>query len=284
MLEIKTLESTTIEQITEAFNVAFTNYFFPIKFSEAQFEEKFATEGGRLDLSVGVFENEKLVAFILHFVDLKNGEKYIYNGGTGVIEAFRGNQLTSKMYDFISPILKVAKVDKMILEVLTQNTAALKIYETQGFKIKREVYCFGGQLNGRIHNQLTNEFNIVTLKTINWALLQTFWDYPPTWQNSITTMNNIQEQISFIGIKKDNQLVGYVIYNPKFRRIHQMAIAKTHRNIGLGSRLLNHIYQLEKEKISFINVDSRTKGLKVFLEKRGFINHTNQYEMEINLV
>jgi ribosomal protein S18 acetylase RimI-like enzyme len=133
MLEIKTLESTTIEQITEAFNVAFTNYFFPIKFSEAQFEEKFATEGGRLDLSVGVFENEKLVAFILHFVDLKNGEKYIYNGGTGVIEAFRGNQLTYKMYDFISPILKVAKVDKMILEVLTQNTAALKIYETQGF-------------------------------------------------------------------------------------------------------------------------------------------------------
>jgi ribosomal protein S18 acetylase RimI-like enzyme len=281
MLKIKTLEETTFEEITAAFNAAFSDYFFTIKFSRKQLEEKLSTEGGRFDLSVGVFEDGKLVAFILHFIDVKNGEKYIYNGGTGVIPAYRGNKLTSKMYDFITPILNSINIDKMSLEVLTQNIPAIRIYQQQGFKIQREVCCFSGQLNQRNANKLVEKFNIVTLKTVNWNLLQTFWDYEPTWQNSIMTINKLQEQVSFIGIQKDNDILGYLIYNPKLKRVHQMAIAKTHRNLGLGNGLLNHIYQLEKEKISFLNIDSRMESFKYLLEKRGFVNYTNQYEMEL---
>jgi len=59
-----------------------------------------------------------------------------------------------------------------------------------------------------------------------------------------------------------------------------MAIDK---NIGLGSYLLKYISNIEEQGISFINIDSRMSNIKKFLEKRGFQNTFNQYEMELKL-
>lgn len=280
MLKICTLENTAFGEIAETYNLAFSDYLFPLKLNSEQLKNKFSSEGGKLDKSVGVFENDILVAFILHFEDLINGEKVIYNGGTGVIPEFRGNNLTAKMYEFILPKFKSENADKMILEVLTQNLAALRTYQNQGFKITRELSCFKGKLNNFTSNILDETFEIKKITKLNWDLLQSFWDCEPTWQNSISTMNNLHEENISIGIEKESELIGYLVYNPQMKRIHQIAVHQNFRNIGIGSRLLNFISKMEGEDFSIINVDSRMKTIKNFLEKRGFVNYTNQYEME----
>jgi len=62
-----------------------------------------------------------------------------------------------------------------------------------------------------------------------------------------------------------------------------MAIDPNHRNIGLGSHLLNRLSANETQGISIINIDSKTEHFKAFLEKRGLNNSFDQYEMERKL-
>lgn len=277
MFKFDTLENSNPEEIVETFNTAFSDYFFPMKFTKEQLERKILVEGGRLDLSVGAFKNDKLIAFILHFADKK---AVVYNGGTGVVPDFRGNNLTSKMYEFIKPKLIANKFEIMILEVLTQNSPAIKTYQNQGFKITRKLSCFKGKLKSALILNTVHE--IIELKEINWVLAQTFWDYTPTWQNSIQTVNNLKEQNITFGIKNDGKIIGYLIYNPNAKRIQQLAVHKDYRNQGLGQLLLDAVSQVDSE-IAVINVDSRDEVLRNFLQKNGLNNYTNQYEMELRL-
>lgn len=283
MTEFKTLDTTSFAQITETFNEAFSDYSVPISFKEKQLIDKFASQGGRLDISVGAFENERLVAFILHFEDDKNGVKYVYNGGTGVIPSYRGKRLTSKMYDFILPILKAQNINRLILEVFTDNLSASKIYQSQGFEIKREVACFSGELKQTEATILDKAIQILPLTTLDWSNATSLWDFSPTWQNSISTLKRLHNDLLIFGAKNDQELIGYIVFNPKLKRIHQLAVSKDYRNKGIGSTLLNRVLKEEKERISLINVDCSAENIRNFLEKRGLSNFVNQFEMEMKL-
>ena len=56
-MEIKTLKSTEMKDLLQAFNSSFTNYFVPLKYNLEQLQSKIARENIDLDLSIGVFKD-----------------------------------------------------------------------------------------------------------------------------------------------------------------------------------------------------------------------------------
>ena len=97
---------------------------------------------GRLMKYLPQIENIKWIAFIFHFINISNDEILNYNGGTGVMSSYKSQHLSSERDVSILPKLVQCKVDKMRLEVLTENFHAIKTYQNKGFKIIKELNYF----------------------------------------------------------------------------------------------------------------------------------------------
>ena len=125
-MQFKTLGQTDFENIVEAFNDAFADYEIQLQRTKEELLQKIRVEDIDLSLSAGAFDGDTLVGFIFFGIDDHvNGIKTAWDGGTGVIPAYRGHKLTQRMFEFIQPALKQAGVKKILLEVLENNTVAI---------------------------------------------------------------------------------------------------------------------------------------------------------------
>ncbi len=279
-MKINTLKGVKTKDILHVFNESFSDYFIPFHLTEEQLESKMFADKVHLNLSVGVFENGNLIAFILHGFDTINNEKVLYNGGTGVIPKKRGSGLTKQMYRFVLPILKEKGIDKLFLEVISENIQAIKSYKNSEFKIERELLCYKGE----IHIPNTNDnVEIKKLHEYNWDLLESFWDIAPTWQNSKNVINEIRDHTVSFSASIQNQLVGYVIFNPKSKRLLQVAVDKNFRKNKIASTLLSKLIKDYGNTLSIINVDKRSKSAHHFLTQIGFTKNLEQLEMKLQL-
>lgn len=280
MITLQTLDNISIEALLEVFNLSFSDYIVPFHLTKEQLQDKIKSDSVRLEFSVGAFEDNRLIAFLLHGYDIIDSLKVVYNAGMGVIPAKRGNRLTSKMYDYILPILHENSIDKVVLEVITTNETAVKTYQNIGFKIIRQLNCFKGVLNISTTN---HDFEIRELEAYDWPKFQSFWDFKPTWQNSLTAVEQLKQSNVSIGIYDNETLIGYTIYNPKSKRIHQLAVDKNYRNSGIARKLLGYISTNHAVAIACLNIeDSSTEVLK-FMTGIGTNVYIKQYEMEFNL-
>ncbi|PWN59054.1 GNAT family N-acetyltransferase [Chryseobacterium viscerum] len=278
-MEFKTLASTSIDEILSVFNHSFSDYIVPFHLTKEVLISKIAAEKLDMNISVGAFEEGRLVSFILQAEKIENGEKTIYNGGTGVIPESRGKGLVRKMYDFIIPILKERNAHVLLLEVIEGNQNAIRAYENLGFTIVRRLLCFNGNINKGKENA---EVSIQELKDFQWEKLCSFWDIEPSWQGSVFVLEPMPEHYVTLGAYDGERLVGYIIYGPASKKIYQIAVDKNYRNQGIGTMLFNAILQKNNgQPIALNNVDDSSENISKFLsEKIGLNNWLSQFEMK----
>src|SRR5690606_21605223 len=65
-----------------------------------------------------------------------------YNGGTGVVPGFRQQGLGQSLYRFLLPTLMEAGAQRVLLEVISENHAAKRLYQSLGFRPQQELRCF----------------------------------------------------------------------------------------------------------------------------------------------
>lgn len=280
MVEFRTLKGVGTDKILSAFNHSFSDYLVPLQLTQEQFDKKSYNENANWDYSVGAFDGDQLVGIIIHCEKEVNGKKYVYNGGTGVIPTHRGNAITKRMYDFILPILKEEMVDTLFLEVLEPNQPAIKSYLNSGFQTIRRLTCKKGvQPEKTIEN---SEFELKEIPQADWDLFRSFWDYLPTWQNSEMVVDRIQEK-TILGAFKDEELVGYIIYQPAVNRIHQFAVKPAYRQKGIASLLFQNLKGNGSNEFSILNVDGNSSATEALFDSMGWETTVHQLEMSRKL-
>ena len=224
----------------------------------------------------------KLVAFVVNGIDEWDGYKTAYNGGTGVIPAYRGKRLTSTIYDFLEPKFKAAGIEQCTLEVIKKNDKAVKVYEHIGFEVVRGFNCFAGSLKRELR-PLKAPFLIRTRKDCDWDNWEKYWEYNPSWENSKEAIERNLDSYIIEELMDDEKGIGYIIFHPKSGRISQLGVDRTYRNKGFGKQLLKRVMQ-HNSNVSINNVESNAWAMLSFLQKCGFKNPINQYEMKKMLI
>jgi len=277
-MEIGNLKNIATDELLSVFNRSFSDYIVPFHLSLEQLELKIAADKIDLNLSAGAFEAGKLSGFILHAEKEENGKRIAYNGGTGIIPEFRGQGLVRKMYDYILSISKERKIDVLSLEVIEGNQPAIRAYENLGFKIVRKLLCFNGIIN---LEEKDPNISIKEMGNFQWEKFQSFWDIEPSWQSSVMVLENIRQSCTILGAYKDEQLKGYIVYNPAAKKMYQIAVDKNSRRQGIGTKLLSTIEKMnEGLAISVNNVDDTSENTSAFLHAAGLKDWVSQFEMK----
>lgn len=85
MYTYRTLENTAIETLHQAFLKAFSDYQVKMNLPLWKFQQMLVRRGYSADISMGAFDKDDMVGFILNGLRQWNNKLTVYDTGTGVI-------------------------------------------------------------------------------------------------------------------------------------------------------------------------------------------------------
>ena len=285
MIEFSTLERTSLDILHSSFVEAFSDYQVEIDLPLEKLGSMLRRRGYTPELSIGAFEGENLVGFVLNGRRSWNGKPSLYDCGTGVIPAYRKQGITKKAFNEVVSLIQENGIEHYLLEVIKSNTPAVTLYQKQGFHITRNFSCF--QID-RHNIEKANlppspspvHFESHRIEELDWILLKTFWDSPPSWQNSIESVAAAAGSFDAVVARTGAATLGYGIIEKSSGDIPQLAVHKEHRRRGIAAELLHNLVQhTESDQAVLLNVDDACTSMPTFLKTLGFEHFIDQYEM-----
>ncbi len=282
------LDENQFPQIADTFNQAFADYYLKsTRKAEEWLYNRTVKNAVDYSRSVGVFDGDKMVGFTLIGIDQWQGHLAAFDAGTGIIPDYRGKGLARKMFSFAVPKLCERGVKKFLLEVLQVNDPAIKAYQKSGFRITRELDCFG--FDPAVFQPDMSPQPGLEIKPLPQEQILNFSDYAdwqPSWENSFSTIRRIPDEVVINGAFVSGECVGVLAYYPLLNWIMSLLVRKEFRRRGIATALLSHFvedYDREYAQINMVNVDHSDTAMLAFLKKAGFKLYTSQFEMELEL-
>lgn len=280
-VSIRSLSGVSLDVITNAFNQAFADYLVPMHITVAQLQLKMKQEQIDLEWSAGAFAGDELIGFVLHGNRNSSGNKLLYNAGTGVMPAWRGRQLTERMYGWVTHRAVAAGFHSISLEVITGNEKALHIYANIGFRKQRTFNIWKGK-TPEASCKKPLQFDLAS--TLPRAAVQQWWRVQPCWSAAPASIEALQDQVWILTAQLANQLVGYCCLAAYNGRLLQLAVAPAHRKKGIASALLAEASRRwNKTEWMVLNVDAADQQVNSFFANMHWQLLLQQYEMTLSL-
>ncbi len=266
---IRPLAESDFEAVHAAFVDAFSDYVVPLTLTREQLAEMITRRGWVPEASVGVFDDDRLVAFTLNGVEGTRA----YDTGTGVVRTHRRRGLGREMLEFTYPLLREQGCTTYVLEVIDNNERAAVLYRGEGFEETRGLQCWRYEAHRLTGSEAHSEFN-PTVSLCASEPMRLWWDIQPAWQNSTSSIQRAKDEHVILG--SDD---GYAIVFPINGDLPQLAVRRGARRRGIGTRLLEAAAHVAGKPLRIMNIDERDEGIARFLERAGAERTVRQLEM-----
>lgn len=275
-MNVTNLANTAADEVIDCFLAAFENYYVKMPADHSYYIERWKAAGVDFNLSYGMFDEGKLIAFIIHAVDTRAGKLTAFNTGTGVVPRHRGKRIVSAMYKYALADLKQHGIERSTLEVITKNDRAVRTYQGVGFNICKHYQCFAGKIKLETNGPFA--LKEIALADVSWDKLPNqeyySWDFQ---KETILSGKNI-----FYEVWNNNQAESYFIFNPGKQRLVQLDLFSKN-SPPAWNRLFSAVGQLT-DSTSVINVDDRLAAKLAALKAAGLVITVEQFEMELDLM
>ena len=277
MITYRLLTAADSAKLFECFLEAFSDYQVDMHVSREEFEQRLIRDGVQLEISVGAFDENRMVGFYMNALGEWQGRPIAYDAGTGVIPAYRRQGIAEELFAFMVPRLKHASVEQYLLEVLTGNERAVALYRKLGFIETRRLAVFRRSVP--VSSNAQPEIRVVNEP--DWELFRSFWDGDPSWQNSIDAVERVANDRIVVCAYVDEMCIGYGIAFEPWVSLMQLAVAPDHRRKGVGSKILSTLQREVSgtDSLKVSNIDEGFKGTLAFYEANRFKMVLEQYEM-----
>jgi ribosomal protein S18 acetylase RimI-like enzyme len=282
--EYRFLRESCFSLLYRAFIEAFSDYVFPFALTEKQFQNHINLNAVDLSRTIGCLEGGQIIGFSLNGFGEWNGKPTVYDAGTGVIPSFRRQGISERMFDHMLPVFKNQDIKQFLLEVITSNTPAIRLYEKLGFQITRELALL--QYDGRVGDRTAPAaIEIREIRDPDWERLTRFWIGTTSWQNSVDAMKRSWPVKSMMGAFAEGECVGYIVFSTGFGRVAQLAVKSEYQHNGVGTMLLKAMQEVTNDGYSLqvINIDKLLPGGMDFFTRHGFYERLSQYEMLLEM-
>jgi ribosomal protein S18 acetylase RimI-like enzyme len=271
-MEIRSLEHTSIRDILATLNLAFSDYFVPINFTEAYVNERWSASGVDYKLSFGVFDEGKLVGFIIHAINMYGNTKVAYNASTGIIPSHRRQGLLAKLYDKTISVLKENGIQKSTLECITENQRAVLAYQKVGFQINRQYHLYKFSWEEVVTE---SKFQIHRREDFEFSDFEHLQNYEPSIENQNHCLEKYKDNLIAITVLQNHEMLAYLIFHKASKRIHRLGVKENNWNT-FGEVLFSG---LPKGDYNIINIDASNSNMHSFFKKMNFENYIDQYDM-----
>lgn len=281
MLELRSVDR---EKIHATFLEAFADYSMgsPTGLPEERLLLRMRKNAVDYGLSVGAYDDDRLVGFTLIGVDTWGGVVSAYDAGTGIVPAFRGQGLARRMLDHAAPALRERGVERFVLEVLQTNEPAIKAYRKAGFTTTRELRSYVSDV-APLASRGVSDFALRSISPAQFEKVVGDMDWLPSFENRVTAIRAIPDAVSLIGAFDGEACVGAYAYSGPLRWLLSLFVARPHRRRGVARALLAHAAAVVPEgvtRLAALNVDGSDLGMQESLARLGFAPLVDQYEME----
>lgn len=283
-MELKYLTGVSLELIQECLQESFLDYPLDLSYMTVEvMRHRNLLCRNSPECSVGAFDKGKMIGFLNVGVDELNGELVGFDGGTGVVKAYRGQGLAGKMLEKSVKALKVKGAKKFKLEVLQSNKPAIRAYEKEGFSILHNYKCYGISISD--YRRKEYDLEGVSIKQISCKELEENWHfikYPVSWEQMLAGLKLVENEIIINAAYKENECIGFVVYSPALCWITGVGVKQNSVNeTTLLDYLIGDLFEKinpVKPMVSVNNIleEDRLNGILLDL---GFKNTFDQYEM-----
>lgn len=256
-MEIKPLSSVPVEIVLGAYQKAFDDET-PAELTLLRWE----MAGVDLGLSLGAFDPDKLVAFILNI----KTHNTLFHFSMGVVPDYRGNHLLEKLFRHVP-----SRFDHYQLQVLKDNMRAISVYHKEGFGITRELVSLEGIL------QIPHDKNDIIYNVKNYEPLERHDKIrltTPSFESDREILKRSKRWHETHEIYSGEKLLAYAHFTP---------LSLSLREVGATYPVEKHLDQLfHRMKLNqeFIRISSIDSAEFVsYLEKRGLKEMALEYEM-----